>query len=176
MASPVVDWLRSPCEGNSNNFPMLISSPLRSAILAIVSLSSAVWLANAQTPDNRPSAQQMLDFLASPAPKAGPMAMPGDYPKQYADWTEDQRKSGLRLVLQHCVLINALVHDNPSTRILPQPMTMAEESRLAVSVCIVAKMPGDWPVRRKYVDIAEQLIAKAVTNGASLHLPETLAP
>ena len=58
---------------------------------------------------------------------------------------------------------------------LPEPMTKREEAELAVSVCLPAKMPDDWPERRKYLEDAQRLIAKANANGANLHLPANLA-
>jgi hypothetical protein len=117
----------------------------------------------------------MLDFLAKPAPESGPMLKTAALPSRFADWTDAQKKSGLLLIAQHCALVNALEHDSPASRILPTSMTQLEESELAVSVCVPAKMPADWPDRRKYLDDAQRLIAKARSFGSALQLPANLA-
>ena len=117
----------------------------------------------------------MLDFLAKPARESGPMLKTGALPSRFADWTDAQKKSGFLLTAQHCALVNALEHDNPASRILPPSMTQLEESELAVSVCLPAKMPADWPDRRKYLDDAQRLIVKARSLGSTLQLPANLA-
>lgn len=146
-----------------------------------VSMGSRVWasafviamisFAPAQTTRPRNPPQEMLDFLAKPAPAAGGMSLPSTFPGRFADWTEVQKKSGLQLVVQHCALFNALEHDNPAARILPEPMTKLEEAELAVSICLPAKLPSDWPERRKYLENAKRLIARANSYGGALQLP-----
>jgi hypothetical protein len=121
------------------------------------------------------SPQMMLDFLAKPAPQSGPTLKTGPLPSHFADWPDDKKKSRFLQTAQHCALVNALEHDNPASRILPPPMSDLEESELAVSVCVPAKMPADWPDRRKYLDDAQRLIAKARSYGSTLQLPANLA-
>ena len=145
-------------------------SSLRSSLL----LLAAFGPAPAQTAGGARSQQLMLDFLAKSMPPGSKMSLPASFPSSFADWTDEQKKSGLLTVIQRCSLINALEHDNPNARLVPEPMTKREEAELAVSVCIPAKMPDDWPDRRKYVDDARGLIAKANSYGAALHMPETL--
>jgi len=120
------------------------------------------------------SPQRMLDFLAKPAFTSGPMLKTGALPNSFADWTDAQKKSGFLQIAQHCALVNALEHDNPASRILPPSMTHLEETELAVSVCLPAKMPADWPDRQKYLDDAQRLIAKARSYGSTLRLPVNL--
>ncbi len=135
--------------------------------------ASALWVASAQT-DAGTSAQQMLDFLAKPLPATGRMGLPKDLPNHFADWSEAQKQSGFQLVVQRCGLIFALEHDNPAARMVPEAMTKQEEAQLAVSVCVPAKLPEDWPERHKYLATAQQLIEKANADGASLSLPANL--
>jgi len=122
------------------------------------------------------SPQRMLDFLAKPASESGPMLKTGALPSRFADWTDAQKKSGFLQVAQHCAMVNALEHDNPASRMLPPSMTRMEESELAVSVCVPAKMPADWPDRQKYLEDAQRLIAKARPYGSTLQLPANLTP
>lgn len=133
-----------------------------------------VWVAPAQTRGQGAPPQQMLDFLARPASASAGVVWPKDYPERFADWTEAQRKSGLGVVIQRCALMNALEHDNPQAQILPAPMTRREEAELAISICLPAKMPKDWPERSKYLNDAQRLIAKADSLGGALHLPPNL--
>lgn len=118
----------------------------------------------------------MLDFLAKPASESGPMLKTGALPSRFADWTDAQKKSGFLQVAQHCAMVNALEHDNPASRMLPPSMTQLEEAELAVSVCVPAKMPADWPDRQKYLEDAQRLIAKARPYGSTLQLPANLTP
>jgi hypothetical protein len=119
------------------------------------------------------AAQQMLDFLARPATTGVAVAKDSPLPARYADWNAAQQKSGFQQAAQRCTLVNALEHDNPASRILPQPMTLREEAELAVSVCVPAKMPADWPNREKYLDDARRLIDRARSYGSTLHLLQT---
>lgn len=57
---------------------------------------------------------------------------------------------------------------------VPAGMSKLEEARLAMAVCLPAKMPRDWTERGKYLDDAQQLIVKANASGASLKLPPSL--
>ena len=142
--------------------------------LASAFILGTAWLGAAQTNGVAASPQGMLDFLAKPLPAGNRMSLPESFPARYADWTEAQRKSGFQLMAQRCGLINALEHDNPAARLLPQPMTMRDEAELAVGVCLPAKMPDDWPDRGKYLEDAQRLIAKARSYGSDLHLPTNL--
>lgn len=130
--------------------------------------------APAQTRAQGAASQQMLDFFAKPALAADKMPLLNAFPSHFVDWTEAQRKSGLQLVTQRCALINALEHDNPKARLVPKPVTTFEDAELAVSVCLPAQMPGDWPERPKYLENAQRLITKAKSHGAALHLPPNL--
>ena len=69
----------------------------------------------------------------------------------------------------------ALEGDNPNAHLLPETMTKTESAELAVSVCLPAKMPTDWPERKKYLSDAQRLITKANSLGAGLHLPKGLS-
>jgi hypothetical protein len=77
--------------------------------------------------------------------------------------------------MQRCGLAIALEHDNPASHIVPETMTKLEEGELAGTVCLAAHMPGEWSERRKYLEDAQRLIAKANSQGAALHLPKELA-
>ena len=102
------------------------------------------------------------------------MGLPAGFPTRYQDWTDAQRQSGLQLITQRCGLMYALEGDNPKAHLLPETMTKREAAELAISVCLPAKLPTDWPERQKYVSDAQRLIAKANSQGAGLHLPENL--
>ena len=62
----------------------------------------------------------------------------------------------------------ALEVDNPKAHLLPETMTKTEAAELAVSVCLPAKMPTDWPERQNYLSDAQRLITKANTQGAGV--------
>lgn len=152
--------------GRSSMVMMRLS--MRACLFAAA--SSVAW---AQAASGFPP-QNMLDSIARPLPATGAMAMPKEFPGHFADWTEAQKQSGFRLVSQRCGLMFALQHDNPAARMVPEAMTRREEAELAMSVCVTAKLPADWPGRQKYIDTAQHLIAKANANGGSLSLPPGL--
>jgi hypothetical protein len=77
-------------------------------------------------------------------------------------------------MIQRCGLVFALEHDNPARRIVPATMTKQEEAELGMSTCLPAHMPKDWSERRKFLEKAQRLIAKANSYGAALHLPMDL--
>ena len=129
----------------------------------------------AQTAGGHFSSQQMLDLLAKPIPVGSRMALLATFPTRYQDWTDAQRQAGLQMVTQRCGLMYALEGDNPNAHLLPETMTKTESAELAVSVCLPAKMPTDWPERKKYLSDAHRLITKANSLGAGLHLPEGLS-
>lgn len=121
------------------------------------------------------SPQEMLDFLAKPVSAKDTMLKTTTFPSHFAEWTDEQKKVGLQQTVRFCQLAFSLEHDNPKARILPASMTMLEEAQLGMSVCLPTKMPADWPSRRKLLDTAQQLIAKAGSLGSTLHLPANLA-
>ena len=139
-----------------------------------VLLTSACCARSASAQQAGSSPQIMLEFLAKAAPAGSLMSLPSTYPAHFSDWTDAQKKSGFLQVAQRCSLLNAMEHDNPSARMLPTSMTPREEAELAVSVCLPARMPADWPDRRKYLTDAQGLIIKANANGSTLHLPANL--
>ncbi len=122
------------------------------------------------------SPQQMLDLLARPIPTGSRMGLPASFPNRYQDWTESQRQSGLQMMALRCGLIYALEGDNPKVHLLPETMAKEEAGELAISICLPAKMPSDWPERKKYLSGAQRLIEKANSAGAGLHLPQQLTP
>ena len=144
-----------------------------SAFSLCVCLKSGGNLVGAQTGGGS-SSQQMLDFLAKPFPAGSRMGLPANLPTRYQDWTGAQRQTGLQMVTQRCGLMYALTGDNPNKHLLPETMTKTEAAELAVSVCLPAKMPTDWPEREKYLSDARRLIAKANSQGAGLRYPENL--
>ena len=144
------------------------------AAWATALIATGVWIAPAQKQGVGASPQEMLDFLAKPFPAGSRLSLPDSYPRRFADWTEAQRKSGFQLMVQRCGLVNALEHDNPHSRMVPERMTNLEEGELAGSVCLPAHLPEDWPERRKWLENAQRLIAEANSYGGSLHLPTNL--
>ena len=128
----------------------------------------------AQTAGGHFSSQQMLDLLAKPIPAGSRIALPATFPTRYQDWTDAQKQAGLQMMTQRCGLMYALEGDNLNAHLLPETMTKTESAELAVSVCLPAKMPPDWPERKKYLNDAQRLITKANSRGAGLHLPEGL--
>ena len=146
----------------------------RRGVCAGVLAIAAVCAAAAQTQQELAAPQQMLDFLAKVPAPGSTMALPGDFPGRFADWTDAQKRSGFQRVVAGCSMMNALEHDNPNAHMLPETMTKREEAELAVSVCVPARMPADWPDRHKYLTDAERLIAQANAGGATLHLPANL--
>lgn len=146
---------------------------LWSCTLASAFIAAAVQSTPAQTKGFSP--QEMLDVLARPASEFGGKLKIAPLPQHFAEWTEEQKKVGFQQLAQRCGLMVALEHDNPAARILPPSMTNLEESELGMSVCIAAKMPDDWPDRKKYLDDAQRLIVKARSFGRMLQLPAHLA-
>ena len=150
----------------------------RTATLASLSLFGCLAggriFVGAQTTGTSFSSQQMLDLLAKPIPAGSRMGLPASFPTRYQEWTEAQRQSGLQVIAQRCGLMYALEGDNPKAHLLSETMTKTEAAELAVSVCLPAKMPMDWPERQKRLSDAQRLITKANSQGAGLHLPENL--
>jgi hypothetical protein len=146
----------------------------RGCVRAAVFIAIPFMVAPAQNAGGSFYPQQILDFMAKPLPASGTFPIPSTFPSHFADWTEEQKASGLKLIVQRCALMNAMAHDNPRTRILPDPMTMLEESGLAADVCLTANMPEDWPSKGKLLDDAQRLIAKANSHGVTLHVPVNL--
>ena len=137
-------------------------------------MAMAVWSVPAQTRGGAIPPQEMLDLLARPASEFGSTLKISALPSHFAEWTDAQKKLGFQQIAQRCALVTAFEHDNPAGRILPASMTNVEESELAMSVCLPAKMPDDWPDRRRYLDDAQRLIVKARSYGSTLKLPATL--
>jgi hypothetical protein len=144
-------------------------------LVLCVCLESGSTPVSAQTSGSSFSPQQMLDLLAKPIPAGSRMGLPADYPNLYQSWTDLQKQSGLQAMGQRCVLMYSLEGDNPKAHLLPETMTKREAAELALSVCLPAKMPVDWPERSKYLSDAQRLLAKANSQGAGLHLPENLS-
>jgi hypothetical protein len=146
----------------------LLDCALVSAFMAMAVWSVPAWASGGASP------QEMLDLLAKPASASGPMLKITALPSHFAEWTDAQKQSGFQQIFQYCALVNALEHDNPKSQILPTSMTKQEEAQLAISVCLPAKMPVDWPDRRKYLDVAQRLIVKARSYGSQLQIPANL--
>lgn len=123
-----------------------------------------------------PSAQQVLDFIASFPLPAAPVTAEGPYmpPGRFSAWSAtDQQNAPDRLALA-CVRIWTLAHGQVGAPFLPARQNRRDEGNLGVDVCVAGHMPSDWPGRGRVVADAKGILDRARAAGGELRLPEPL--
>jgi len=86
--------------------------------------------------------QKVLDLLAAPVPDDSTLPK---LPSLYATWTEDQRRTVPRQVTGRCVVLWTMMNSGGALHLLPSAQDPMDTPKLASELCVLGKMPQDWP-------------------------------
>ena len=116
--------------------------------------------------------QKLLELLGRPTP---PNTASTGLPTSYADWTQDQRRTGPRQIAARCNILWVMMNDAGPVQLLPEGQDPADNSKLPNAVCLAAKMPPDWPGRSAAITEINRILTRAQQLGEPLTLPRSLA-
>jgi hypothetical protein len=118
-----------------------------------------------------PSAQQILNLLASPATATTPSS---GLPSSFAAWSADQQRTVPKQIEGRCTVLWTMMNGGGKVQLLPASEEPQDNAKLALDACTAAQMPSDWPPRRGMLADVDQILERAKTLGEILSLPPAL--
>jgi len=120
-----------------------------------------------------PLRERVVDILAAPIPRDSPLAK---LPSSYAAWTEDQRRTVPRQIEGRCVVLWTMMNAGGKIQMLPSAEDAADTPKLVSEVCMVGKMPRDWPGRQGAVTDLQRIVKRSQELGDPIALPRAILP
>ena len=123
-------------------------------------------------PESNP-VQKVLDLLAAPVPDDSTLPK---LPSLYEAWTEEQRNSVPRQIAGRCAVLWTMMNSGGPLHLLPSTQDPADTPKLASEICMLGKIPQDWPGRRAAKDDIDRILRRSTELGQPLSLPARLVP
>ena len=124
-----------------------------------------------QSATGQNTSQLVLNALATPF---GPAAFKPPLPATYAAWSADQRASAPRQIAARCRMIWGMANDSSRVQLLPPKQDAEDTPKLILDVCLLGKMPQDWPGRAQELADAEHILHRSAELGEPLKLPASI--
>jgi hypothetical protein len=121
----------------------------------------------------KPLRERVLDILAAPIPLDSTLAT---LPGSYGAWTEDQRRTVPRQIEGRCAVLWTMMNAGGKIRMLPPAEDAGDTAKLVSEVCVVGKMPRDWPGRAPAVADLQRIAKRAAELGDPIALPKAVLP
>jgi uncharacterized protein YecT (DUF1311 family) len=117
--------------------------------------------------------QHVLDLLAGPVPADSSLPRP---PASYAEWTGDQKRVVPRQIAGRCNTLWVMMNSGGKLPLLPSAQDPADSAKLATGLCLVGKMPRDWPDRPAAIAAIQSILQRSRQLGEPLSVPSSIAP
>ena len=131
-------------------------------LLSVVTSSTGLT----QAPATPVTQQAVLDALAAP--------LSPDAPLSYKRWTTVQRSELPNRTASRCLVMWVLMNEKFSVQMLPASQNGDDTPRLLHDVCMLGRMPKDWPERGRELKEVQRILRRSTELGEPLVLPASL--